>query len=67
MSFDEMLDEVETLPDDELFMFNEILSNRVRDMKREELINTVYQARKEYSEGHSEEASVDDIMNEIMS
>ena len=67
MSFDLMLDEVETLPDEELFMFNEILSNRVREMKRKELIETVYQARKEYSEGNSEEASVDDIMNEIMS
>jgi len=67
MNFDEMLDEVETLPDEDLYMFNEILSNRVRDMKREELTHTVFQARKEYSEGNSEEASIEDIMNEIMS
>jgi hypothetical protein len=36
MTLDQILDEVELLPNEELIMFNEILSNRVREKKRKE-------------------------------
>jgi hypothetical protein len=66
MTLDQILDEAELLPNDELMMFNEILSNRVREMRRKELIETVDHARNEYKNGIASEASVMEIMNEIM-
>jgi hypothetical protein len=65
MTLDQILDEAESLPEDELYMFNEILSNRIKDMKRKDLVDTVYQSRREYDAGMAQEASVDNIMNEI--
>ncbi|MBM2815719.1 MAG: hypothetical protein HW421_2481 [Ignavibacteria bacterium] len=67
MTLDQILDEAEALPNEELLMFNEILSNRVREKKRKELIETVEQSRKEYNEGKARETTVQDVMNEIMS
>jgi hypothetical protein len=65
-SIDELLDEVELLPSDDIFVFNDILSNRVRDMKREMLINSVREAREDYNAGKAEKSTVQDIMNEIL-
>jgi hypothetical protein len=67
MTLDQILDAAEALPKDELIMFNEILTNRVREMKRKELIDTVDQSLKEFKDGSAREATAEDIINEIMS
>ena len=67
MTLDQMLDEVDILPKDEMFMLNDILNNRIREIKRKELIETVLQSRVEYETGKAEPASVQDIMKEILS
>lgn len=66
MTIDQILDEVELLPNEELLMFNEIVSNRVKDIQRKELIDNVIQSRIEYKNGLSKVSSVDDIMKELM-
>ncbi|MCX6148209.1 MAG: hypothetical protein NTW25_13315 [Candidatus Kapabacteria bacterium] len=66
MTIDQILDEVELLPNEELLMFNEIVSNRVKDIQRKELIENVMHSRLEYKNGLSKVSSVDDIMKELM-
>ena len=66
-TIDEILDEVDTLPEEEMFLFNNILNNRVKEIKRQAFIDSVLQSRKEFEEGKASEGSVDDIMNEILS
>lgn len=67
MTLDQMLDEADLLPKEDLFIFNDVLNNRVRELKRQELLNTVEQSRYEYETGQAKSSSVKDIMNEIMS
>jgi hypothetical protein len=66
-TIDEMLDEVESMPQDDMYLFNDILNNRVKELKRQEFIDSVLQSRKEYDEGKATQGTVDDIMNEILS
>jgi hypothetical protein len=67
MTLDEMLDEDDFLQKKEMFMLNDILNNRIREIKRKELIDTVLKSREEYKSGKAVHASVQDIMNEILS
>ena len=41
MTIDEVLDEVESMPQEDIFLINDILNNRVRDLKRKELIKRI--------------------------
>jgi len=47
MTLDQILDEAEALPKEDLFVFNDVINNRVRELKRQELIKTVEQSRYE--------------------
>ncbi len=67
MTLDQILDEVEMLPNDDLLMFNDIVSNRIKETQRNELISNVLSSREEFKNGNTNVSTVEDIMNEIMS
>ena len=67
MTLDQILEEADLLPKEDLYIFNDVLNNRVRELKRQELIATISQSCSEYQEGKAVPASVKDIMNEILS
>lgn len=67
MTLDKMLEEADLLPKEDLYIFNDVLNNRVRELRRQELIETINQSRSEYQSGKAKPSSVNDIMNEITS
>jgi len=67
MTFGNILDEVEKLPLEDQDMFREILSKRIMEHRRNQLANEIREARAEYNTGECHPASVDDLMNEIVS
>ena len=65
MTLDQILDETNLLSKEDLFVFNDVLNNRVRELKRLELIDSVKQSQFEYESGQAEQATVNEIMQEI--
>jgi hypothetical protein len=67
MSFDQVLDAVERLPSDEQAALLHIVQRRLSEQARQQLIDDVKQAQREYAEGKCLAGSVDEIMREIES
>jgi hypothetical protein len=66
-TFADVIDIIDEMPLEDQITLNDILNKRVSEAQREVLINTVFSSRKEYKNGKAKKASVDDIINEIMS
>jgi hypothetical protein len=65
MSFQQILEMVEGLPDEQQQDLLEIVRNRQRDRRREGLAASIEQARRELARGEARRGTVEDLMAEI--
>ena len=66
-TFAEVLETIEEFSVDEKETLIDILQNRLREIKRQRIIKSVEEAQREFAEGNFRTASVDEIMEEILS
>ena len=66
MTLEKMIDEINTLPIDDVFKLNNFLNCRIKEFKKNNLIKTVIKSREEHKNGLSKKTTVDEIMNEIL-
>lgn len=64
-NFQQILEMVERLPDEQQQDLFEIVRNRQRERRREALAAGVEQARRELARGEARRGTVDDLMAEI--
>lgn len=65
VTFQEALDIVESLPDDQQENLITIIRRRLIEHRREVLAERIREAREEYSRGEVRHGTVDDLMKEI--
>jgi hypothetical protein len=65
MTFDEVLDLVESLTEEQKESLIEIVRNRLIEERREKLAASIQEARKEYQRGEARQGPVDDLMDEL--
>lgn len=64
-TFQEAIDTVEALPPDQQVMLIEIIQNRLRERKRNELLKNIVQSEQDYDQGNIRRGSVADLMAEL--
>jgi hypothetical protein len=64
-SFQQILEMVEGLPEEQQQDLVEIVRNRQKERRREALVTAVEQARRELARGEVRRGTVDDLMAEI--
>ena len=67
LTFADVLESIETLPNDEKEMLIDIISQRLKDERREEFRQAIETAQAEFEAGLCKPATVDEIMHEILS
>ena len=64
-TFDEALDIIESFPEDQRESIVEIVKRRLTEERREQLAQTIKEAREEYASGEVRRGTVDDLIREI--
>jgi hypothetical protein len=64
-TFDEALEIIESFPEDQRESIIEIVRRRLIEERREQLAQTVKEAREEYARGEFRSGTVDDLIREI--
>ena len=64
-TFDEALDIIESLPEDQKESIIEIVKRRLIEDRRDLLVQKIKEAREEYSRGEARRGTVDDLIREI--
>ena len=64
-TFDEALDIIESLPEDQKESIIEIVKHRLIEDRRDLLVQNIKEAREEYSRGEAKLGTVDDLIREI--
>ncbi len=64
-TFDEVLELIESFPDEQRESLLEIVKKRLIEERRELLAQTVQEAREEYARGEARQGTVDDLMHEL--
>ena len=67
MSFDEILEAVDHMPQEDQESLIEVLKSRLRDRHRAELVKVVQEAQAEYRKDECRPTSPDELMGEILS
>ena len=67
MSFDEVLEAADQMPQEAQETLIEVLKSRLRDSHRAELVKAVQEAQAEYRKGECRPESPDELMGEILS
>ena len=65
LTFQEILDIIEALPDEQQASLIDIIRRRLIDYRREKLADRIREARAEYAKGEARSGTVDDLMKEI--
>lgn len=65
VSFQEALEIIETLPEQQREDLINIIKHRIIEHRREQLARNIREAKKEYSRGEIKKGTVDDLMREI--
>lgn len=65
-TFSDVLETIEEFSIDEKETLIDILQRRLQEAKRERIVNSVNEARREFESGEIKPASADEIMNEIL-
>ena len=65
-TFDEVLDIIESFPEEQRESIVEIVKRRLTEERRERLAQTVKEARQEYSRREVRRGTVDDLIREIV-
>ncbi len=63
--FQKILETVESLLVEERAMLVEIVQNRLKEQRRQELIEAVKESRREYAEGKVRQGSIADLLAEL--
>jgi hypothetical protein len=66
-TFSDVLDTIEDFSIDEKETLVDILQHRLQEAKRQRIIKSVEESRREFEKGELKSASVDEIMREILS
>ncbi|MFY9555994.1 MAG: hypothetical protein WAV47_14890 [Blastocatellia bacterium] len=66
-TFSEVLDAADALSPQEQETLIDILRHRIAESNRQRLIEEVQEARRDFAQGQSQEATVDEIMRESLS
>ncbi len=64
-TFQQALEVVEALQPEEQEIFVDIISRRLSQQRRNEIIREVAQAKSDYEQGNVKRGSVDDLMSEL--
>ena len=64
-TFDEALDIIESFPEDQRESIIEIVKRRMAEERREQLAQTIKEAREEYARGEVRHGTVDDLIREV--
>ena len=67
MSFDEILEAADQMPQEDQETLIEVLKSRLRDLHRAELVKAVQEAQAEYKQGQCRPVAPDELMGEILS
>jgi len=65
VTFQEVLEIIETLPEEQRESIIEIVRHRLIEERRERLAQTIREAREEYNRGEVNQGTVDDLMHEL--
>ena len=65
MTFQDALETVETLPEEQQENLIEIVQHRLIDRRRQEIADNIKTAREEYAQGQLQRGTVDDLMKEL--
>ena len=65
-SFNQVLDLVEAMPDEEQMILFDLINRRRSERRRDEIAANIAIATKEYEQGQVFRGSVDDVMAELM-
>jgi len=65
-TFDEVLDIIESFPEEQRESIVEIVKRRLTEERRERLAQTVKEARQEYARREVRRGTVDDLIREIV-
>ena len=65
VTFDEVLEIIESFPDEQREAILEIARRRLAEERRGRLAQTIQEARAEYDRGETRRGTVDDLMREI--
>ena len=65
LTFQEVLDIVESLPEDQQESLIDILRHRLIEHRRDALAKNIREARQEYARGEVKKGTVDDLMREL--
>ena len=66
-TFAEVLETIETFTVDEKETLVDILQHRLQENKRQQIVSSVKESRREFEKGELKSSSVNDIMKEILS
>ncbi|MGK7943476.1 MAG: hypothetical protein AB4058_03315 [Microcystaceae cyanobacterium] len=61
-AFQQAIETIEALSPEEQAMLLEIVQNRLREQKRQELLDNIAQSEQDYAEGNVDRGSVSDLM-----
>ena len=64
-TFDEALDIIESFPEDQRESIVKIVKHRLAEERREQLAQTIKEAREEYARGEVRRGTVDDLIREM--
>ena len=64
-TFQEALEIVESLPQEQRTSLMEIVKRRLTEERRDQLVQSIKSAREEYKRGRIQKGTVDDLMNEL--
>jgi hypothetical protein len=63
--FQEVIEKVESLPDEEQKQLIELIKNRLQEKRRRELVQAVQESRQAFVKGEVKGGTVDDLMAEL--
>ena len=64
-TFDEALDIIESFPEEQRESIIEIVKRRLTEERREQLAQTIKEAREEYARGEVRRGTVDDLIRDM--
>ncbi len=65
INFNDVLEIVESLPEEQRESLIEIVKNRLIEERRDRLVKSINEAKEEYARGNFKKGTVDDLMREI--
>jgi hypothetical protein len=65
MSFQDLIDAVESMPLDDQSMLVNLINKRIQEKRRAELVSVVHEARDAFKRGESKRGTFEDLMKDL--